>query len=627
MSEENQPEVYKVIGAPGTGKTTRVVGNPELPDVTSLVMENLKQGYSIDDQMIVTYTKAGTTEAADRLEKMLDTSRNKLDDRVVTIHAKCYRLLGVDQDQVVRFWHKQNFCDQYDLDFGYSDDEQDIMGGDQEEGNALFDIYGWLKSNRKELDEWEDCPAEYPGSDDPEFLMERWEEYKKEEDLIQFSDMIEMVVERGVEVLHENSFPNVFSDQPDSAMETFRRTKECKRFDPQEWRGVGPFIDTQILYVDEVQDLTPLQWCWYLMQKLVCEKVYIGGDDDQSIYGWAGADPEFMLGEEGDFEVLDKTYRIPAEVWGVCDKVIRQVDNRQEKNVEPDGDGGSVSIMKAPSPVSLKDHLLSGDTFVLFRARYMIDEFREDLHNMGIPYRNMSTHDTWEGDIKTLRDALAKIKNGEDKVGKEEAEALMNYAFKECNNCYGRGCYECDDGQVKMVADGHGFNKAEAAMSNFGGVPMERVEQILEIPSRRGRKNLDWMAYIEKSEELNYYEKEAIKGNLRKNNEHLDPEDVRVGTIHSSKGKEAETVILPTDSTKTIMSNMAEETADRPDKNISDAERRVYYVGMTRASDTLVMVQGLVNPETSIPLDDLLPDYSEDGNNWTVQNAGYEQGW
>ena len=48
-----QPEVYKVIGAPGTGKTTRVVGNEEIEDHTSLVQENMAE-YDLDEQLIVT---------------------------------------------------------------------------------------------------------------------------------------------------------------------------------------------------------------------------------------------------------------------------------------------------------------------------------------------------------------------------------------------------------------------------------------------------------------------------------------------------------------------------------------------------------------------------------------------
>lgn len=622
--QDNPPEVYKVIGAPGTGKTTRVVGNPELPDVTSLVMENLEE-YPLEKQLIVTYTNAGVDEAADRLEKILDAPRYKIDERVVTIHAHAYRTLGVDKDQVVRYWHKQQFCSKYNLDFGYDDDSSDdIMSADKDEGNALFDIYGWLKSNRLELSEWGQCPADYPGDDNPEWLMERWEDYKDEEDLIGFSDMIEKTVEWGKDMLHEEGYPNLFGDQPEDAKDTFLDTRWKTRLDQEELRGRGPFADTKVMYVDEVQDLTPLQWTWYLMQKLVAEKVYIGGDDDQTIYGWAGANPNFMLDEEGDFEVLDKTYRIPREIWETCDEVIQQVDKRQEKEVEPHGDGGEVTLLSRPTQSRATRYLEKDDALVLFRARYMIDEFRETLHKKGIPYRNMSTFDTWSDDITTLRDALAKIDNGADKLTSNEVDVLKDYAVRECNYCRGDGCSNCGGtGKEKMINDGNGHDAKESALGKISGIKMDRVKEIFETQSG----TIKPAQFLTESSEVNYYEKNAILGNIRNNNSHMDPDRVRIGTIHSAKGKEASTVLLATDSTSTILNNMVEDTIEEPDKNISDAERRVYYVGMTRASEHLILAEGLVNTESYIKIDDLLESEEDSEGQWTIDEVARQEGW
>ena len=347
MSEERPdqpPEVYKVIGAPGTGKTTRVVGNPELPDVTSLVMENLEE-YPWQDQMIVTYTKAGTEEAAERLSKILDEPKYLIDENVRTIHSACYHTLGVDYDNVVSHWDKQQFCKIHDLEYGWDDDEDDLMGGDKAAGNALFDLYGWLQSNRKDIQDWRDCPADWTGQDDPAYLMRKWIDYKDENQLIGFGDIIEQTVELARDQLENLGWGVLFPDDSTPDKEIFEAAREDPQRNPDAIRGDGAFLDTKVLYVDEVQDLTPLQWDWYLAQKLVAEKVYIGGDDDQTIYGWAGANPDFMLEEEGDFEVLERTYRIPKEVWNTCDGVINQVENRQAKEVTPDGKGRAVVKM------------------------------------------------------------------------------------------------------------------------------------------------------------------------------------------------------------------------------------------------------------------------------------------
>lgn len=622
-----QPEVYKVIGAPGTGKTTRVVGNPELEDHQSLIQQNLEE-YPLQDQAIVTYTRAGVEEAQDRLYKMHDYTKKTIKDRVLTIHSYCYHALGVDQDQVVNWWNKQNFCDMMDLEYGNSDDDGDIMSNDADEGHSFYQIYGWLKSNMKNIDEWQDCPAPFDSNRDFEKIAREWEDYKNRggqesgvNQLIEFSDMIEGVVLRGQGMLHESGIPKIFGDNPEDPMETFIQANQTGRVDAQEWRGRGPFMDTKILYVDEVQDLTPLQWAWYLMQKLVCEKVYIGGDDDQTIYGWAGANPNFMLDEEGDFEVLDKTYRIPAKVWNTCDGVIQQVDKRQEKEVEPHGDGGEVVTLTNPSPERIIQHAKEGEVMILFRANYMINSFTDILHEYGIPYRNMSTFDKWGDDLVTLRDALGKIKRGEDKLTGDEAQTLIDYGEKDCGYCRGDGCSHCDyDGSVSMVDEDAGFTASEAAIGSLGGIDIERIEEIFNLDSNYTDHPVDPQKYINSNAELDYYEKEALRGCIEKGNYDLEPDRVRIGTIHSSKGKEAETVILALDTTDQIRSGMLEDTREYPDKVISDAERRVYYVGMTRASEKLVLAEQVV-AESTLRLENLLESPPDGESKWEVQDT------
>lgn len=978
MEEKQAPEVYKVIGAPGTGKTTRVVGNPEL-ELEGLFLENMPE-YSLKDQMLVTYTNAGVDEAADRLFEMLDSPRYKIDERVTTIHSQCYSILndhplfdGLDREQVVQSWDIQQFCKAYDLHYSWdSDDQDDIMAADKAEGNALMDLYGWLQSNRKDVSEWEDCPQPWEGQKDPEWLMNQWEEWKEKKNLVGFGDMIENVVELAYTQLENLGWGVLFPDKETTTKEMFLEARDDPGRKPEVIRGKGAFIDTKVLYVDEVQDLTPLQWEWYLAQKLVCEKVYIGGDDDQclppgetvevgkpvetdgsgsdglsgldkivnesrgytipdqyepietpiedvevgdmvktsltkgevgyrevtdvhennvvnkrfrtfttesgkeltvtdnhkmfcrvpprqeeegspwyyvyimrdindrwrvgrsqtlrkrlniertgrcivplgayetkeeaakqellyslnygippitftqrqgellsseenkediwdeaphnieqlaagvgvdlehpplykkaitrgrtesvnitiekcsdsrgasmghklsihtsneeviselkdveslnankrsrggwrfrkisnnykllgdlakeikektggdiitqfqptdsrdkaivapacniaegmlipvekngiiewetissvedevrdetvfdltvddthnylvssspisnTIYGWAGANPGFMLGEEGDFEVLEQTYRIPENIWNVCDGVIKQVEERQEKDVKPADGGGDVFTPQRPSPRQLKEHLLDDEVMVLFRTRYHIDEFRDHLHEMGIPYRNMSTFDTWSDGIVNLRDALAQIKKGEGKISGDQLDALKEYAE--------------DD----MIKYDNGHTKTESVLGNLGGISVDRVKEIVTD----GYGGLSPERYLTSTDEVNYYEKEAILGNLKNGHDDLYPDRIRIGTIHSSKGKEAETVILGLDTTPTILENMAEDTMDVPGKHISDAERRVYYVGMTRASNNLVLAEGLIDPNQTIPLEMLLEDY------------------
>lgn len=594
MSEDQGPEVYKVIGAPGTGKTTRVVGNPEL-DIKGLFLENMPE-YPLDQQMLVTYTNSGVDEASNRLKRMLDSPKTHIDERVTTIHSRCYQLLnhhprfdGLEREQVVQHWNKKKFCDIHELEYSWdSEDKDDIMGKDMAEGNAIFQIYGWLQSNRKPLEEWDDCPVGWNGTDDPLFLMQEWENYKEDNRLVGFGDMIIETIRLGRQQLENLGWEPLFENDV-SDREFFKDSIDHPRYDPNIIRGKGAFIDTKVLYVDECQDLTRLQWDWYLLQKLVCEKTFLGFDDDQTIYGWSGADPSQPLHEEGEFEVLDRTYRIPENIWSICDGVIRQVEERQEKEVTPDGDGGEVIQLRRPSPNRIIRELEEeDDVFMLFRANYMIDEFtNEALIPNGIPYRNQSTFDIWDGDVHEIVKGIGRMLEGNDRIKHSEAEALIN---------------NLDEDHVDKNGERSG---RDAAIDKFRGYKIDDLNNVIKIRGLKLGERFKVDRYLEYAEELNYYQKEAIKGAILNENWDMDPSRITLGTIHSSKGMEAETVVLALDSTQTILEEMRQKT-EGEDKFVSDDERRVYYVGMTRASEKLVLCQGMVDPDMTIAISGLL---------------------
>jgi hypothetical protein len=76
------------------------------------------------------------------------------------------------------------------------------------------------------------------------------------------------------------------------------------------------------------------------------------------IYSWTGAEPEDqILAEEAETRVLEKTYRIPDEVWTACKSCIEQVDERLEKNIESTGSGGEFISLGAKDANA---HVLQG---------------------------------------------------------------------------------------------------------------------------------------------------------------------------------------------------------------------------------------------------------------------------
>jgi len=549
-----------------------MVGNPEL-EMDGLFIQHQDE-YDFDEQMFVTYTNAAVDEAVDRLAAMTDATKKRLNDRVMTIHGFCFRTLDLDYGSDTVSWRdEQRFCNEHNLEYGNDDDDGDVMTGDLAEGNQLFQIYRWLQSNRYSIDDHDKFPGDWVGHRSLPDLLRQWEIFKHGNDLVGWGDMIDKVVQMNIRHLKKGNVGNPDLDDPREYLLSCHADDD---FNGKSVRGSEGFADTKVLYVDECQDLTRLQWDWYLTQKLAADEVYLGGDDDQAIFQWSGADPEQLLNEDGETTVLDTTYRLPRAVWAACESCIEQVEHRQEKDITPRDEEGEFITLSRPVPSQLINHIAeSDDVLVLFRARYHIDEFRDQLHDFGIPYDNMSTFQTWKQYVTRMRDALKEVIEGVE-ISKASAKRI----------------YEACD--PMMVAKGSpGLSKYTIQDD------MERSEffELFDWNGDRPIAFVNWYVrnIVEHTDELNWYQGEAIKGNLKSTYRDRTPDQVRVGTIHSAKGKEADTVILGTDSTRTIVENM-----DAPVGEVDDAERRVLYVGMSRAKRKLVMAEGAVSDQCAL---------------------------
>jgi DNA helicase-2/ATP-dependent DNA helicase PcrA len=583
------PEVTRLFGGPGSGKTTAL-----LDRVDGL----LEDGVSIRDILVVSYTRAAAQEIRERLAERLDRSPKSLKGNVCTMHAKAYELLNLSRGDVVGEKHKEAFCKDYGIEF------EDEYGGSRRSsrsttmGNKIIATSQWLQKTNREVADWYDVPFRWNeeevrlppeidehaqtgnkytptwSSDDDRIdipdVIRAWRSYKGEEGVVGFADMLERVQQRSL-------LPSMSH-----------------------------------LVIDEFQDITTLQYSVYEEWRPHMETVFIAGDDDQVVYAWQGADPNLLLDEQVSIdEVLPNSYRLPSQILNVVNREIRHIDKRQEKDLKPRKEGGRVEAVNSPSMLEVVRNLRTTieededcSVMVLFRARYQMFQFVDEFISQGIPFVSLTDTRLWTDRLQGYVRAIEKLDQEASVTGLEArrlAEMLAESAF---------GTNERDDlfdalDEMQETADG----------SSLGDLELTHDEIREFAPFAPGPASAADML-----SRVSNFQERSIKAYFSGDYRGMDPNRVRVGTIHSAKGREADHVFVATDLTEKVVEQMAATHPDpenvsgvteftksaNPVPTLTDDERRVFYVGMSRARERLVLMEDLIDGAPTLPIDVLM---------------------
>ena len=134
----------------------------------------------------------------------------------------------------------------------------------------------------------------------------------------------------------------------------------------------------EVLIVDEVQDLKPVEWDMVKIMMDQARVVYLGGDDDQAIYSWSGADVSKLINLKCHERVLDQSYRIPKNVFLRSNKLIGKVKNRIPKEWRSREALGNVSNISYE-----RLNFRENEWLVLCRTNYYLNEIANDLRSKG----------------------------------------------------------------------------------------------------------------------------------------------------------------------------------------------------------------------------------------------------
>lgn len=340
------PQINKIFGPPGSGKTTYLL---------NLVEQELEKGTTPQSIGYFAFTRKAAAEAKERAMTKFPHLNEKTDfPWFRTLHSLAFRALGVSSSDMMLVENYKEFSQQTGIEVAVEMGEEDFMVKPDNpilseiniariRGEDLKTYY-----NRSKLDiEWYHF----------EYVERAYRHYKQSRNLLDFTDLLELIVE-----------------QPDKLPKL------------------------EVLIVDEAQDLSRLQWKLVSCLANTAERVYVAGDDDQAIFTWAGADVESFLGFDGSVTVLQQSWRVPARVHALADEIVHRIRNRQEKVWQPRDFEGAVHTYRRFEDVDISH----GEWLVMAPANYMLNDLHGWLKSQGILFERHGQRSIPQGVIDAV---------------------------------------------------------------------------------------------------------------------------------------------------------------------------------------------------------------------------------
>lgn len=395
------------------------------------------------------------------------------------------------------------------------------------------------------------------------------------------------------------------------------------------------------ILVDEFQDTNAIQYQWLKLLAGSTAKVMIVGDDDQSIYGWRGAQVENIQTFLKDFPDvatirLEQNYRSTATILKAANAVIAYNSGRLGKDLWTDGaEGEAISLYTAFNELDearfivgrVRDWMKKGgsltDSAILYRNNAQSRVLEEALIQEGLHYRIYGGLRFYER--QEIKDALAYLRLMNNRLDDAALERVVNTPA--------RGIGETTLNKVRIHARSQQITlwqslqqllseqqlsgRAANAISNFMQLIDLLAEQTAELPlheqaehaikksglyamyqAEKGEKaetrienlnelitacqNFDTANDVEMTPLAAFLSQAALEAGEYQAEEHSDA--VQLMTLHSAKGLEFPQVFICG-----LEEGMFPSMQSSEDPTRLEEERRLCYVGMTRAMQKLYL--------------------------------------
>ena len=598
-AEHDKGPILVIAGA-GTGKT-RVLTHR----IANLIKTGKAKPWEI---LSITFTNKAANEMKERIGQLIDYSIDKM--WIGTFHSICVRILRRDINKI---GYESNFVI-YDTD----DQKMVIKDCIKEKNldtktynvNVIRSIISNEKNNRNAPDKY---ISENYGNFNLRNIGEIYALYEKKLKTANALDFDDLII-KALKLLEIN--PDV--------LESYR-----ERF--------------KYILVDEYQDTNNVQ---YNLVKILGKKsagesnVFVVGDDDQSIYGWRGADINNILDFEKDFEgaktvKLEKNYRSTNVILNAANGVIKNNCQRKGKELYTDSqDGNLIKLIETDnekeeafmiSALMRKEHdqnnINYSEIAILYRTNAQSRAVEEGLIREGIPYKIVGGLKFYgRREIKDIMSYLMLIQNQKDdvsynriinvprrKIGQKTIDTIYDYAsqseipmFEASYDVLDLGLTQAATKSVQnfvSMIEMLMIKKDVMTLSEFIQAVYEDTgykSMLLEDLTVEGRSRVenveeflsaakDFEERYEENSLENFLSHTSLLADVDKT-EDTEKDCVTLLTVHSAKGLEYDTVFVT--GLEEGMFPMIRRGADEDEEDLEE-ERRLFYVAVTRAKRML----------------------------------------
>ena len=407
LSELNEEQIKPVLDTEGAVLVLAGAGSGKTRVLTSRIAHILQSGKAtLPHILAITFTNKAAGEMKERLLSMTGEADSRW---ICTIHSMCVKIL-------------REFAEQAGIKSNFS------IYSDAERNNVIKRTYAELDfSDEKILKaaKYHIGNAKMLGLDPDQYGRE----YKAEN----YIDECVLIYEKYNKHLKENNA----LDFDDLLLETLRLLRKDN--------SVAEYLSDKFRYilVDEFQDTNAVQ---YNIIKLLARKhgnLFAVGDDDQSIYGWRGAEIENILRFDKDFPEakvykLERNYRSTQAILELANASIKNNHTRRGKTLWTDGPRGKqpevyqaeeesaealFAVRKIIAGVQTGGRKFS-DYAILMRINALTRPYEQEFAKYGIPFKVFGGFRFFER--REIKDVLAYLRLIANPFDSEAAERIIN---------------------------------------------------------------------------------------------------------------------------------------------------------------------------------------------------------